>query len=267
MSVESFVFIRINLLEKRFQEIETLLEQAVNNVDSPLYRVLCRSAHILLVSHFEGFIKDIVKDVLEDVNANSSFKEAPVVVKRTFCEYYQKKNDNGEYDEKIKNKLVEVFDELPVKFKVNPFLPEMNRNPSAEMLQQVLTKFGIKDFILTLKDSELYTVFENNRSDTLALRDRLKKSVLDGTKNFPYTVNSAIYKPLAINGATSRKKTLWDTFVEELLANRHKIVHGEILENPTDHDEIENSLLKVEILLYAFVINLCQSIKITQVKS
>src|SRR5690348_11192613 len=129
MSVESFVFNRINLLEKRFQEIESLLGEAAKNISSPLYRVFCRSAHILLVSHFEGFIKDIVKDVLEDINANSSFRESPTIVKRTFCEYYQKKNDNGEYDERIKARLIEVFDEMPVKFKVNPFLPDVNRNP------------------------------------------------------------------------------------------------------------------------------------------
>lgn len=258
---DSFVFLRLELVERRFKEIDILLGEANKNSDlQNIYTTLCRSAHVLLVAHFEGLIKDITKDILDDLNSNLEFKNAPQVLKRTFCEHFLKRDEKGNYDENIKNKLVDAFDELPTKFKVEPFLFDRNKNPSPQMLQSILTKFGIKNFLWCLDNSDLDKVFENNKSDIDDLINRIKFHLNIGLRTFPYTTAEEILNLDPSKKNLPQKKSLWDTFLEDLLKNRHSIVHGQTLDNPTDHEEIEMAKKKVEILLYAFIIFIGKSI-------
>ncbi|WP_010115155.1 hypothetical protein, partial [Acinetobacter sp. P8-3-8] len=54
-------------------------------------------------------------------------------------------------------------------------------------------------------------------------------------------------------------KGLFEEFLDEFLKDRHSIVHGHVLKNPTDDFEIFESKIKIEILIYAFIICLCSN--------
>ena len=61
MQSNTFVSVRLENIEKRFSEVDTLLLLAESNKhEAHIYSALCRSAHVLLVSHVEGIYKDIV---------------------------------------------------------------------------------------------------------------------------------------------------------------------------------------------------------------
>lgn len=255
--IGTFISIKLDSLEKRFKEIDILLLQAKENIsDQDSYKALCRSAHILLVAHFEGTIKDIIKDVLEDLNHYIDFKEVPENIKRTFSEYYMK-HENGIYNEKLRKRLIETFEDLPIKLKPEPFYYENNKNPSPYILETYLKRFGKKEFLKSIATSDLDIVFENNKSETMDLLQRIKYHLKNGVNNYPYNVNSKIYNPKTLHNLPKNLKSMWETFLDELLLNRHNIVHGSILDNPTDHEEISIAKNKIEILIYVFIIELC----------
>lgn len=256
---QTFIHLRVELIEKRFHEIEILLEQAVTKKsDGLLYATFCRSAHVLLVAHFEGMVKDIVKDVLDDLNNNLSFKESPTQIKRTYCHYYLNKNDRGDYDEVSIKKLIETFDELPTKLKIEPFLFENNKNPNPYIIDTILKKFGVKNFFMLLKNSDLDIVFQNIKSDTNTLKERLKNYLTENLVEYPYNVAESFYNPENPTSTQSQPRTLWQTFLDDFLNDRHSIVHGNTLENPKDHEEIAEAMAKIHVLIYAFIISVCR---------
>jgi len=66
--MQTFINSRFEQIEKRFGEIQLILDLASSsrgNID--LYQALCRSAHVLLVGHFEGLYKEICRDVIVDI--------------------------------------------------------------------------------------------------------------------------------------------------------------------------------------------------------
>ncbi len=77
-------------LDNRLSEVHLILEEAKNNFESnnSLYKALCRSAQVLLSAHFEGYLKDLVKNSLEDINQFSTFKYSNIFLKKRMCEYF-----------------------------------------------------------------------------------------------------------------------------------------------------------------------------------
>ena len=120
--MQSSINLRFEQIEKRFSEIELLLKWAAKNQkNSELYQALCRSAHVLLVSHFEGLYKDICRDVIDDINANTKFAEVPKNILHTHCNYFIQDAD-AKSANTIRIKLIEAFKNYPSALKVEPFL-------------------------------------------------------------------------------------------------------------------------------------------------
>lgn len=264
MQSNTFVSVRLENIEKRFSEVDTLLLLAqANKSNDQIYSSLCRSAHVLLVSHVEGIYKDIVKDVIDDLNSNIDFINLSESIFRTFSLHFIHSADvNQAGNEKVKNKLWEAFKGYKCNLKIEPFLRVDNKNPTQKILEDILNKFGEKDFFVSLANSKLEIVFENSKNISLKELSRIKRYTKNGTQNFPYTVDKSYYlSSLASNHITSKnkraKKGLFEEFLEEFLKDRHSIVHGSRLDNPKNSHEIELSKIKIEILIYAFIICLC----------
>src|SRR5690554_5281490 len=110
MSGNTFVSSRLELIESRFNEVETLLSLAKNNVsDSTKYTALCRSAHVLLVSHVEGIYKDIVKDIVDDLNLFTNFGVLKDAIFKTHSLHFIHVNESDKNTEKIKARLRKAF--------------------------------------------------------------------------------------------------------------------------------------------------------------
>jgi len=73
-------------LDRQWKEVDQLIDNAkenrANNED--LYNALCRSISILIVSHLEGFTKELVKNIIFDLSEGFSFREMPSAIKKTY---------------------------------------------------------------------------------------------------------------------------------------------------------------------------------------
>jgi hypothetical protein len=253
---QTFINLRFDQIEKRFNEVELLLKLAEKYLsDFDTYQSLCRSAHVLLISHFEGLYKDISKDIIYDLNSNTHFFEIKKAIFNTHCNYFLNSNDSEKATQKVKEKLWQAFKEYPSQLKFEPFLFVDNKNPTPEIIESILEKFGVKNFFSSIDGSDLDIVFEDQKTKTLKLRNRLLIYLKKGTNNFPYTIDTSIYNPNPKN-ETKKGKTLWEDFINSFLKERHDIIHGHTLDSPNDHESLSIIKMKIEIVLYAFIINL-----------
>lgn len=269
MSGNTFISSRLELIENRFKEIDTLLNLAKKNItDSTTYSTLCRSAHVLLVSHVEGIYKDIVRDTIDDLNRNTDF----ITIKRTIFKTHSlhfiqnrehskfsennKFSENEKFTEVVKDRLWEAFKNNKTALILEPFLRIDNKNPTPKILEEILKKFGENSFFNSLKDSRLEIVFENDFKSSIRELNRIKKYLKKGVQNFPYNLDKSYFYSSDLT-KSKKEKGLFEEFLNEFLSDRHKIVHGQTLDNPKNDKEIEISKLKIEILIYAFIITIC----------
>ena len=254
--MQSYLNLRFESIEKRFEEIDFLINCAIENLsDNNKYQTFCRSAHVLLVSHFEGIYKDVVKDVIDDFNINTKFDQLPKDILNTHCNYFLLSIDTTKPTKIIKDKLKEAFGNYQSKIKIEPFLFVDNKNPTPEIVNTILERFGISNFFWSIKDSDLDIVFAGLKTETNDLKTKLLDYLKNNTKIFPYNIEISIYNP-AIKSTEKKHKTLWEDFLNDFLKERHSIVHGTTLTSPFSHQAITDAKVKMEIITYAFIITL-----------
>ncbi len=85
--MSTFVNYLVSSIEDQWNEVDVLIEKSVEERDKNpiLYNALCRASIVLMVAHLEGFIKEVARAILDDVNKFSSFREAPYPIQATFC--------------------------------------------------------------------------------------------------------------------------------------------------------------------------------------
>lgn len=242
--MSSFVKEGLELLAERISEINLLLNEAeAKQEDARLYAALCRSIQVLSISHFEGYIKDLVKNILDDLNQSSSFKLSSNDLKFSYCrKFIVPLNDGKDNVSKIKD-LILVFDELDTKFDSAAF-HKPNKNPKESILNQIATSFGEKKIFKKLNNSDISNAFSNTDAENILLISELKLKLQNAIDDYPYIEDDTL---LNIN-STEVQDTFWETFIQEILSERHKIAHGS-MNNSTDHSSIRSNILKMEILL------------------
>lgn len=256
---QTFINLRFEQIEKRFNEIEILLNLAsLYQSSSEIYQTLCRSAHVLLVSHFEGLYREVCRDIIDDINLNTTFYEVKKTIFNSHCDYFIQKTETPEAANNIRQRLWEAFKTYPSKLRIEPFIYIDNKNPTPQIIETILRKFGVRHFFSLIEGSDLDLVFEDQKSKTDRLRKRLRKYVVYGTSGYPYTVDPSFYNPIN-KEAKKGSHTLWEDFINNFLKERHNIVHGHIIDNPSNHEALSQAKMKLEILLYAFIINICSS--------
>lgn len=247
-------------LNERLKEVELILNEAKANYEKnqPLYNSLCRAAQVLLTAHFEGYLKDLVKNSLDDINHFSNFKCTHFDLKKRFCEYFFspfKEEKNSKDNHTRVTELIAVFDALDTKFKKEYFAVYTdNMNPKATVLDKIAEQYGVKKFFEQLKKSNLDLVFSNTNSDNIQMRNKIKEYLLKSTENYPYDIDLAY---LEMDSTKTATDNLWDAFLSELLKRRHDIAHGKEIENSVGHSVIEADKIKIEVLIYAFTSFIC----------
>jgi hypothetical protein len=212
-----------------------------------------------------SYYKDICKDVIDDINSVAKFSELKTPIFNTYCSYFIPSDEPEKSAQNIRIKLKEAFSDYPAKLKVNPFLFVDNKNPAPQVVNTILAKFGVDNFFESIVGSDLDLVFEEQRSVIKRLRKRLLHYVRRNTINYPYTVTINFYNPIEkkdigknnLNNNKKKPPTLWEDFLNNFLKDRHNIIHGHTLDNPHDHESIIKAKTKLEILVFAFIINVC----------
>ncbi|WNZ45185.1 MAE_28990/MAE_18760 family HEPN-like nuclease [Leptolyngbya boryana CZ1] len=262
--MSTFVYDLVNSIDDRLQEVRTLIEKAAaeRNNNSDLYDPLCRATVLLIVAHLEGFVKEIAKAIISDINQFSSFRESPVALKRTFCKTFMISNqENGREVEQKVQQLINMLNNLETKFIVDPFLVESpygnNKNPSPGVINKICANFGVKNIFSWFNDSSLDIVFSGVASEIDLLLEKLKSHVLNNTQSYPYNLDISFFEikePAAKNGST---RSFWETFLDQLLKSRNDIAHGSLLTNSLSVEELADFLNKVIVLKYGLVLVLC----------
>lgn len=256
--MDTFVFSFACSIEERFKEIDVLINKAAEEEasNSDLYNALCRATIVLIVAHLEGAIKDLAKSVLSDINKFSSFQKAPLELKRTFCRsFIDAPPDSKDLQQKTL-KLIEVFDGLETKFTPDPFFYESkygdNKNPSPDVIKKICNNFGIKKVFEWIKNSNIDDIFSSTPSEIEELMAVLKGHVMDSTKQYPYTINLALFK--ISSEVIDNNKSFYEEYLDDLLRERHNIAHGSSLENSCSVKVMKEHRAKVIVLMYVLLI-------------
>jgi hypothetical protein len=254
--MSTFINLGIISLTERFNEIDLILNEAKkhseNNQD--LYDALCRSAQVLLIAHFEGYLKELVQNVLKDINHFSSFKVSNKSLKRNHCSYFvDPLNENSKLHNQKILELIKLFDNLDTKFNYKYFFSS-NKNPKVTVINNIAEYFGIRDFIKYLSKTNLDLVFSNTNKVNIKKCLSIKKQIIENTEEYPYKIKLTIFK---INENKILTNNMWDTFISDILKRRHDIAHGTEIENVSGHTIIESDKVKLQILIYSITAFIC----------
>lgn len=249
--MSTFVSDFLSDFNERWNEVELLIQMAEQlEDDEPKFKVLCRTTIVLIVANFEGFLNEILRCLIKDINANHYFKYTSERMKRTYCMQFLPDEKGNE--SKI-TRLIETFDELDAIYNIEPFLYENNKNPKAAVIEKLFAEISKKKFFGYLIDCELEEVFQNEMSVILEHVEVLKDAVMIGTENFPYQLE---LEGLGFNleNRPAPNDCLWKVFMNETLKARHTVAHGISQDNTMALSEIKQTKEKIKILELSFAI-------------
>lgn len=187
---------------------------------------------MLIVAHLEGFIKDLAKAVIHDLNQYCDFSQLSNGVQRTYCRKFLGNPDNmsGNYQFYVKQ-LIQKFSESQCSISHEPYLSSENKNPKPDVLKTVLGNFGIKNLFSNIKESEFDEVFTDMPLSEIQDNTQLAKEILvEDLDDFPYSSQLQTFKLQIINVANN-ERTLCQTFLDEINQKRHEVAHGNIFNN------------------------------------
>jgi len=241
----------------RVAELRRLIDHAkdLQDADEALYNSICRAISVLLASHLEGFLKDLTRSLVADLNYYSSgFSALPAALKRAFCEKmaFYEGIDRKQIDDRIRQ-LIAFFDtnSVPVDLKAITYKEAANKNATSAFIDAAMAKFGIPNITSAISSGSFEVVFDNDpRTDYRLLRDivRFKSHLYD----FPYRELPQRYN-FTFRGQGAPVQTLWHAFIEEVMTRRHSVAHGDTLENETTWEDLSRDALKLEVLMHAIM--------------
>ena len=251
----------VQSLENNWEEVDTLLLHAeeVKDINLKLYNALCRSVTILIVAHLEGFIKDLIKNIVQDINRNCEFSNIPEALKRTYCKSYLGSNlDNKDksYEAKIK-KLIEKFDSIGCSISHEPFLFPVNKNPNPHIINIIFNNTGIKNVFACLHESELEAIFSDSISELTEKSNTFKEEINEMVAVFPYDIDAEKYN---LRKKPCPSKTIWEEFLDDINLKRHSVAHGNDFNNSVDVYELQMRKMKVVILQQLLTFIICHKI-------
>lgn len=239
----------VNQVDEKWSEVDLLISKAkeIQKETPSLYNALCRSTTVLIVAHLEGFIKDLAKSIIHDLNKELRFDQLPTAIKRTYCFNYLGRNldsSDKKYEKKI-TKLIDKFDEVDCNISHEPFFFAVNRNPNPDVIHTIFRNFGIENVFELLHESDLDNVFSDSINVTKAKIETLKKEIKDEILSFPYTFDKSKYNLIK---TSYQQRTMWQEFLDQINQKRHVVAHGSEFGNLDDAAELEERKTKVVLL-------------------
>lgn len=240
----------------RLFELVTLTDTArdVQDSDEALYNAICRSCCVLLASHLEGYLKELKRSIISDLNDNAKgFAQLPTAVQRTFClkiaEY------DGVPSKEIEARVRQLMtfftkNSVNVDMSAFPYNENVNRNPSGSFIDQSLEKIGVPSILNILDMPSLTSVFQNDDRVSYLLNRKLR-SLTCKFHSYPFHPLPKAYRPVRAGKANrSSGQSIWYTFVEDMMIRRHNVAHGDTLSNDTSWEDLKQDTDKLRVLFY-----------------
>ena len=246
-------------IPSRIRELFILVHKAkeVQDKEEELYNALCRSTCVLLASHLEGFLKDLSRSIIADLNYNlSSFSQMPSAMQRSFCQkiaYYEGVPGN-DVETRIKQ-IISFFARNPVSIDMEafPYKQNPNKNTSPSVIDSALERLGIPNILSSIATPAFEVVFDNDERTNYRI-NRAMVRLISHLYYYPFRQIPEPYSP-AWTKAGRTSQTLWHTFVEEVMAQRHNIAHGDTLSNDTSWEELQRDVEKLRVLMYGVLLS------------
>jgi len=251
-------------ISSRVAELQRFTNLAVDAEENNegLFNSLCRACCVLLAAHLEGFVKELSKALISDLQYNlKSFSNMPDAMKRTFCERiaFYEGVPRGEIDQRVRQ-LKDFFsvNSVAIDFQAFSYKENKNRNPGPDVVNDIFFKIGVPSVLNSISGGRLERIFENDSSLNYSIRRDIRRYI-SNFYSFPfrrlpenYIFNYRSVKPLS-GGNQNDKVSLWHTFIEEVMQRRHSIVHGDTMANETNLSELKRDLEKMEVLMYSIL--------------
>lgn len=256
---QSFINFLLNELDTRWHEISILLETAnkYEQKNQVLHDAICRSVCVLMVAHFEGFYKDLIKNIIEDLKINKKFCELSNSIQRNYCNIFIDSESSSHAKNRIVESLIEKFKEVDILISYEPFLSNRNENPKPQVIETLFENIGIKKIFEILMSSDYEYVFQEENSSIEKRIQELTQLLDSYSYNYPYTYDKSYFNMNPISNKKSAKRTLWEEFLDEINRRRHGIAHGSELGNGHSVEGLiltKNKLRCLELALIHVVI-------------
>ena len=231
-------------LDRRWDEVSLLMSMVEElDYEDPKLTPMCKALTVLMVANLEGYLQEIIRSLIADINDNSYFRNTHYKMKRTQCLQYVPEPKN--YEVYI-NRLITKFDEADTKYDVSAFLFEHGKNPKLSVIERLYESVGGDNFFGHISECELEMVFENDRESITEQIDVLRKHILSVTGSFPYIFD---IEEMGFNVKPSKNKgdCLWSNFLDYILKYRNYAAHGKDI-SPLSVTEIKAAFEKIKVL-------------------
>jgi hypothetical protein len=243
----------------RISELNVLIEKArqVETSNEALYNALCRASGVLIVSHMEGFVKDLATSIVGDLNYHlGGFSAMPVAMQRTFCKKiaYFENVPTKEVESRVKQLLVFFGrNSVEIDMKAFTYKENPNKNPSTDLIDSTFEKLGTPNILNSIAIPPFEVVFDNDIATNYRLNRDMRRFV-SYLYAFPFKKIPEPYCSAAVNvHKANGGQSLWHTYVEEVMTRRHSIAHGDTLSNPTSWEELKRDCEKLSIMMFGLL--------------
>ena len=174
----------------------------------------------------------------------------PAAMQRTFCEKiaFYEGISSSEINERIKQ-LVTSFSQnsVPIDMQAFTYKENSHRNATIAFIDKALSKFGVPNVVNSISGGRFENVFDNDKRTSYVLVRDLKR-FRSRLYKFPYLPLPREYE-FKFGRSEERGQTLWHSFIEEVLVRRHKVAHGDTLDNETSWEDLQTDTVKLEVMM------------------
>lgn len=266
---QSFVNYLLSTLDSRWDEISILLTTAKDCEQSNerLHDAICRSICVLMVAHFEGFYKDLIKNVIEDLKVNNNFSELSTHIQRNYCGIFIDPKSSPETKNKITESLIEKFKEVNIVIAHDPFLFTKNENPKPQIIEQIFENLGIKKIFEILASSDYEVIFQEENGVLERKIGELRTELNNYSYSYPYEYDRSYFNMNPTVNKKLKQRTLWQEFLDEINRRRHGIAHGTNIDNHHSVEELnvtKNKLRYLQLVLLHVIIEFFGTVRSEQ---
>ncbi|AHV99667.1 MAE_28990/MAE_18760 family HEPN-like nuclease [Paenibacillus sabinae] len=216
--------------EERMTEIDCLIEllppkptsENVNKINS-----LCRAAAVLLCSHLEGFLQDLMEEFVEEINQLSvGFKKLPLEL------YLQNTLPKGQITNNNFDSVLKLIEEIrtlensniPIRL-IKKNFSKTDSNPTPDVINKLFRVLGEVDVLDKLNEEVLQ--IQNVEVKTPFITDDEKAAITKviGSQSIVEYINDFLTNKRNASGKKDRNVGFYNK-INTLLDCRNNIAHG-----------------------------------------
>jgi len=210
-----------------------------------------RSALVLLCGHFEGYLKEILKEFATIVNqANVKVDYTPTLLLETALSTILERCPSG--GEKYRQKLQSTICGQTALRLEPKSISNTGGNPKVEIIEQMLLKIGIPDVLEQLSQEDFgYTTYSKKSQVDNSMRRSIHACISERTDISGNTQDLTSDIIELIEGKwqarSQRREVGYVAVIQDLLKKRNIIAHGEAILKITDK-ELEDYIKNIRKL-------------------